>query len=94
MTGSAFVQNAPFALEKIMLVGMLGILLSAFIFLVLLPKRPERYSPWKYLFMLLQWILLPVVMIVFGSIPATESQTRLMLGKYLGFWVTPKVRKE
>jgi len=59
----------------------------------LLPERPKEHKAYKYLYMILQWILVPFTLIVFGSFPATDAQTRLMLGKYLGFHVTEKIRK-
>ena len=44
----------------------------------------------RYALMFLQWIIFPITMIIFGSIPAVDAQTRLMLGKYMGFNVTEK----
>ncbi|MEK7494410.1 MAG: hypothetical protein AAB615_00900, partial [Patescibacteria group bacterium] len=44
--------------------------------------------------MLFQWILIPVVGLL-SAIPAVDSQTRILLGKYFGeFWVTEKIRKK
>lgn len=90
--GSALVQAAPFTLEILMRGAMLGVLASAALSLVLLPPRPKtsRFSAWFV--MLLQWILLPVTFVLFGALPAIDSQTRLMFGKYLGFNVTKKTR--
>ena len=93
-SSSVIVQNAPYVLEWLMAAAMIGIFFSAIVSLMILPKIPEKYPKWKYLIMLLQWILLPFTLIIFGSIPAIESQTRLALGKkhHLGFFVTPKAR--
>jgi len=86
-------QNAPFVLQWLMRIGMVGILVSAILSLRLLPPRPEQHPKFKWLIMFLQWILLPINIIIFGALPAAEAQTRLMLGKYLGFFVVPKTRK-
>ena len=85
--------NLPRMTRTIMILAMIGLVGSAFYALRLLPPRPTKYKGRKYIWMILQWILVPIVMIVFGAIPALISQTRLMLGKYMGFWVTRKERK-
>lgn len=85
--------NTPHILQILMNISLVGILLSATIGTLLLPKRPSHVSRWRLLLMVFQWPLLIITFVAFGSIPATESQTRLMFGKYLGFDVTKKFRK-
>jgi hypothetical protein len=84
------VQIAPVVLEWLLAVAMAGIIASAIASLTIVPARPESSHPASRLVMVLQWILLPITLVVFGSIPAVEAQTRLMLGKYLGFYVSKK----
>jgi len=36
----------------------------------------------------------PLILMTFGTLPAIDSQTRLMFGKYLSFRVTRKHRKD
>lgn len=84
--------NLPQITHWIMMLSMIGIITSAYLTMVILPPKPPEYGKHKYLIMILQWPLLLITMIIFGALPAIESQTRLMLGKKfrLGFWVTPK----
>lgn len=89
---NALIQAAPFTLEQIMQWAMIGIFISAVMSLALLPRRPQAVRKHTWIVMLFQWILLPVTFILFGSFPAIDAQTRLMLGKYLGFHVTKKAR--
>ncbi len=85
-------QNAPHILAWLMRLAMGGLIVIAVLYTIMLPPKPSEYSKHQYLLMLLQWVLVPVTMILFGSIPAADAQTRLMLGgKFrLGFWVTEK----
>ncbi|MCX6785607.1 MAG: glycosyltransferase family 2 protein [Candidatus Komeilibacteria bacterium] len=89
---TAIAQNAPLILEKIMTYSLLGLILNAFLSTYLMPERPKTKNWLKIPLTFLEWILFPLTMVFFGSIPATDAQTRLMLGgKYrLGFWVTAK----
>ncbi|MEK7452688.1 MAG: glycosyltransferase family 2 protein [Patescibacteria group bacterium] len=84
--------NLPEITKSIMMIAMLGIVTSVILTMMILPPKPPEYGKFKYLIMIIQWPLLFVTIVVFGSFPGLEAQTRLMLGKYMGFWVTPKGR--
>ncbi len=87
------VESAPDLLQWLMTLAMVGLIAGAVLSTAMLPPRPKDHQRFWWLPMILQWSLFPVTMILFGSVPATDAQTRLMLGKYLGFWVTEKARK-
>ncbi|MEF8846917.1 MAG: glycosyltransferase family 2 protein [Candidatus Paceibacterota bacterium] len=85
--------SLPRLTSRILTVAMIGLVGSAFTALILLPPRPPDYGRYKYFFMALEWVLLPILMIFFTALPALDAQTRWMFGKYMGFWPTKKVRK-
>lgn len=75
-------------LQQIALIGMAIAIFSAF---KLLPPRPIRYTRRRNIWMLLQWVLMPVTAIVYSSAAAFTAQTRLLVGRYLDkFDVTEK----
>jgi hypothetical protein len=88
----ALVTQAPFALEWLMRLSLVGVLASALLSFTLLPPRPKRTPRLRFAFMAFQWVLVPITFVLFGSIPALDAQTRLMLGRYLGFNVSAKRR--
>jgi len=85
--------NLPSLTRGMMAVAMFGLVLTAMIFVSFLPERPKEAKPTSKIWMVLQWILIPFTITIFGAIPGLDAQTRLMFGKYMGFWVTPKHRK-
>jgi len=89
---SVLSSSLPLISRKLMLCAMIGMIISAIISTLFLPPKPKNYSIYKIILMPLQWIILPISIIIFGSVPGLESQIRLMLGKYLGFEVTLKKR--
>jgi len=87
----AIFQNTPFTLEWLMRFAMVGVFVSATMSLTLLPPRPKYVPRWQTpIVMVFQWLLLPVTFVLLGALPAIDAQTRLMLGKHLGFNVSPK----
>jgi len=85
--------NLPIVVRNLLILAMFGLIISAIISLTLIPPRPEGRSRFSYVVMALQWILVPITMVIFSSIPGLDAQTRLMFGRYMGFWVTPKTRQ-
>jgi len=89
--------NLPILTGQIMTISMFGMLVSAVLSTMLLPPVPKEMKWYVKLYkkstVFLQWVFLPVTLILFGSLPALDAQIRLMLGRYMGFWVTEKIRK-
>jgi GxxExxY protein len=94
--GTLLSYSLPQVTGFIMNLAMIGVASSAVASVLLLPPKPAWFRRRHYLLYLLEWVLVPVTFIVFGSLPALDAQTRLMLGgrARLGFWVTPKARSE
>jgi hypothetical protein len=84
-------NELPLIVSRVQKIGIAGLLVSLYVCLVTLPPRPARYKRHRSIFMLTQWIFLPVTSIAYGSLAAFNSQTRLMFKRYLSkFDVTEK----
>jgi hypothetical protein len=86
--------NLPQITRLIMTLASVGIVSSAVLSMALLPPKPAGFKNIHLIWYFVSWVLMPLTLIIFGSIPALDAQTRLMLsGKFrLDFWVTPKHR--
>ncbi len=85
--------NLPKIISRIMTISMICLILSIYLSFALLPSRPLKHNRYKYLIFGIGWFLFPISMIFFASLPALDAQIHLMTGRYLGFWVTEKIRK-
>lgn len=102
--GEAFNQtilsyNLPRITRIIMILAMIGLVTSAIISFSLLFATSKKaviknQRWWQWGTMAIQWIFVPITILLFGALPGLEAQTRLMVGGRwrLGFWLTPKYR--
>lgn len=85
----------PQIASRIQTVALVGIFITLFLSVKMLPPKPARYKRHRTIFMMLQWVMLPLTTICFNSFAALNSQTRLIFGKYLdNFDVTDKAVKK
>jgi hypothetical protein len=86
------VSNFRLVTQELLSLTWIGLIISSVLTLRILSIVPYKKRPVDVLTMRVQWILVPVFGIFFGALPGLDAQTRLMLGKYIGFRVTEKVR--
>ncbi|MBQ3430278.1 glycosyltransferase family 2 protein [Candidatus Saccharibacteria bacterium] len=89
------VFNLPQVVSVVQTIAVVGLFVTILMSMRMLPERPKKYRKMKKLAMVLQWILMPIIALVYTSLAGYYSQTRLMLGKYMeNFDVTRKVVKK
>jgi hypothetical protein len=86
--------NVPNIANTIFTLGFFAVCISIVLSLSLLPKTKIRYRWLLKLGHAFEWMMVPFILVLFSALPALHAQTRLMLGKYLEFWVTDKHRKK
>ena len=91
---SYLASQLPHMVSWIQRALMAGILVSLFLSMRSLPPKPERYKRRRSVWMVLQWVYLPLTTIIYSSFAAIYSQTRLMFGWYLGWVITEKAVKK
>ena len=88
-------HSLPMVVSVVQTVASVGLLITVLVSLRMLPKRPKKYKKGKGLFMVLQWVLMPITSILYQSLAAFYAQIRLMTGCYMEkFDVTKKVVKK
>lgn len=88
------IYNLPNIVSWVQMFASIGLMITILLSLKMLPERPKRYRRTRTFGMVLQWLLVPVIAIVYQSLAAFYAQTRLMLGLYMEkFEVTKKTVK-
>lgn len=91
---SVFYYSAPRITGTIFNLASFSLITSIILSLCLLPKSKGKHSIIKRIGFAFQWLLVPFTIVFLTSVPALDAQTRMMLGRYMTFWVTDKGRKK
>ncbi len=87
-------QRLPYIVSTINTVALVALLFVVYIGIATLPQRPPHHKRRRAFGFLWQWILTPVVGVLFNSVAAINSQAHLAFRRYIGtFDVTEKAVK-
>jgi cellulose synthase/poly-beta-1,6-N-acetylglucosamine synthase-like glycosyltransferase len=87
-------NQLPLIASRIQTIALGGIFITLFLSFKALPPKPTRYKKHRTLWMLVQWVMLPVTGICYNAAAALNSQTRLIFKLYLNkFALTEKAVK-
>jgi len=89
---SVLYYTAPRISGMIFHLASLSMAASIVLSLCLLPPKKEKHSVLKRIGYAFEWLLVPFTIVFLSALPALDAQTRLMMGKYMTFWVTDKGR--
>jgi len=99
LLGGALFHQVPIGYNLPLITGLLlkftigASLIWVILSRTILPPRPKDV-PWtKNIIMMMEWVLVPAIILLLGSTPALDAQTRLALAKYMEFYPTEKKRK-
>lgn len=88
---SPVAHQLPDVISVIQQIAMVGLFITVFLAFKMLPPRPLRYKRHRNIFMVAQWVLMPITAVGYSATSALYSQGRLFLGRYLDkFDVTDK----
>jgi hypothetical protein len=62
--------------------------------ITILPPRPADVKWTKNIMLIVEWVIVPFIVLFLGSTPALDAQTRLMLARYMEFYPTEKTRRK
>ena len=88
--GAVIGFNLPRITGVLFNLANMTILLWIILSWTLLPPKPKELKFRARIKIVTQWLFVPVIMTLIGSTPALDAQTRLALGKYMGFIYTEK----
>lgn len=89
---SAVAINLPIISSWILTAAFLGLFVTVYVHEKTVPKRPKDWPIITKIWSYIQWLLIPIVLVTISTIPAIDAQTSLMIGRYLEYRVTTKVR--
>ncbi|MCK9432798.1 MAG: glycosyltransferase family 2 protein [Candidatus Omnitrophica bacterium] len=89
----AIAYNLPRIAGLLFRFTLLTSLTWIFLSWTILPPRPKGISWFKHVLLVLEWVFVPFIILIIGSAPALDAQTRLMLARYMEFNPTLKGNK-